>query len=64
MSDDLDLLRQIISQGGKKQTFRPIDTPRYQRLVDLGWLTAFNTSAQDVIYEVTEAGRAAGKAIG
>jgi hypothetical protein len=64
MNDDLDLLRKIIAQGGKKHTSGTIDRSGYQRLVDAGWLNAFNSDVHDVFYEVTEAGRTAGRAIG
>ena len=64
MGDDLDLLRKIIARGGKKFTSGAIDRSGYQRLVDSGWLNAFHTDTQDVLYEVTETGRLAGKAIG
>lgn len=64
MGDDLDLLRKIIARGGKKFTSSAIDRSGYQRLVDAGWLNAFHTGIHDVLYEVTETGRLAGKAIG
>ena len=64
MGDDIDLLRKIMAQGGKKYTTGAIDRSGYQRLVDAGWLNVFSTDTQEVIYEVTKAGRAAGKAIG
>lgn len=64
MYDDLDLLRKIIAQGGKKFTTGAVDRSGYQRLVDAGWLNAFHTDVRNVLYEVTETGRLAGKAIG
>jgi hypothetical protein len=64
MSDDLDVLREIIAQGGKKRTSGLIDRSGYQRLVDAGWLNAVSKSAHDVSYEVTKAGRLAAKAMG
>jgi hypothetical protein len=58
-NEDLELLRKIIAQGGKKSTEGAIDRSRYQRLVDLGWLNAFVTNINEVQYEVTEQGKAA-----
>jgi hypothetical protein len=62
MSDDLDLLREIIAQGGK--TSGLIDPSGYQRLVDAGWLNAVSKSANDVSYEVTRAGRLVARSMG
>ena len=64
MDDDIDLLRKIIARGWRKYTTSAIDRSGYQRLVDAGWLTVFRIDGQEMIYEVTRAGRAAGKAIG
>ena len=64
MSDDLDLLREIIAQGGKKRTSGLIDRSGYQRLVDAGWLNAVSKSAHDVSYEVTRAGRLVARSMG
>ena len=38
-NDDLKLIREIVAHGGRKYTAGNIDRSRYQRLVDLGWLT-------------------------
>jgi hypothetical protein len=57
--EDIKLLRRIVSGGGRKYTAGNIDRGRYDRLVDLGWLTPFKTSISDVEYHVTEKGRAA-----
>jgi uncharacterized protein DUF3860 len=56
---DIDLIRQIVASGGRKYTAGNIDRSRYDRLVDLGWLTPFKTNISDVEYQVTEKGRAA-----
>ena len=53
---DLELIRRIASQGGRKYTAGNIDRQKYERLVDLGWLKATPTNVSDVIYEVTAAG--------
>jgi hypothetical protein len=36
---DLKLIRQIVASDGRKYTAGNIDRSRYDRLVDLGWLT-------------------------
>ena len=58
--EDLRLIRQIVASGGRKYTAGNIDRSRYDRLVDLGWLTPFKTNIiSDVEDQVTEKGRAA-----
>lgn len=56
---DVDLIRQIVASGGRKYTAGNIDRSRYDRLVDLGWLTPFKTNISDVEYQVTDKGREA-----
>ena len=56
---DLELIRRIASTGGKKYTAGNIDRQKYQRLVALGWLTEASVNISDVLYEVTDAGKAA-----
>jgi hypothetical protein len=56
--EDLKLIRQIVASGGRKYTAGNIDRSRYDRLVDLGWLTPFKTNMSDVEYQTTEQGRA------
>ena len=56
--EDIKLLRRIVVGGGRKYTAGNIDRTRYDRLVDLGWLTPFKTNVSDVEYHVTEKGRA------
>jgi hypothetical protein len=55
--DDLRLLREIVEQGGSKYTAGNIDRRKYERLVELGWLTATSPNISDVVYEVTVKGR-------
>jgi hypothetical protein len=62
--EDIKLLRRIVAGGGRKYTAGNIDRSRYDRLVDLGWLTPFKTNISDVEYQVTEKGRAAAVANG
>ena len=57
--EDIKLIRQIVASDGRKYTAGNIDRGRYNRLVDLGWLTPFKTNISDVEYQVTEKGRAA-----
>ena len=57
--DDLKLIRQIVASGGRKYTAGNVDRARYDRLVDLGWLTPFKANISDVEYQATENGRAA-----
>jgi hypothetical protein len=38
---DLRLIRQIVASDGRKYTAANIDPSRYDRLVDMGWLTPF-----------------------
>ena len=52
--EDLKLIRQIVASGGRKYTAGNIDRSKYDRLVDMGWLTPFRTNISDVIYDVTE----------
>ena len=56
--EDLILLREIAAQGGKRYTAGNVDRRRYQRLVDAGFLMANTVNVSDVLYELTEAGRA------
>jgi hypothetical protein len=58
-NDDLKLIREIVAHGGRKYTAGNIDRTRYQRLVDLGWLTPFIVNISDVEYVATEQGVAA-----
>ena len=37
--EDIKLLRRIVAGGGRKYTAGNVDRSRYDRLVDLGWLT-------------------------
>ena len=60
--EDIELLRRIVAGGGRKYTAGNIDRSRYDRLVDLGWLTPFKTNIGDVEYHVTEKGRVASAA--
>ncbi len=39
--EDIKLLQRIVAGGGRKYTAGNIDRSRYDRLVDLGWLTPF-----------------------
>ena len=57
--EDIKLLRRIVAGGGRKYTAGNVDRSRYDRLVDLGWLTPFKTNISDVEYQVAEKGRAA-----
>ena len=57
--EDLKLIRQIVASGGRKYTAGNVDRTRYDRLVDMGWLTPFKTNISDVEYQVTDKGRAA-----
>jgi len=56
--EDLKLIRQIVDSDGRKYTTGNVDRSRYDRLVDLGWLTAIKTNDSDVEYHVTDRGRA------
>ena len=56
---DLKLIREIVSHGGRKYTAGNIDRTRYERLVDLGWLTPFVNNMSDIEYIATEPGRIA-----
>jgi hypothetical protein len=56
---DLELIRKIAAAGGRKYTAGNLDRGKYQRLVALGWLTEVSVNISDVVYEVTEAGKAA-----
>ena len=53
------LIRQIVASGGRKYTAGNIDRSKYDRLVDMGWLTPFKTNISDVEYQATDKGRAA-----
>ena len=57
--EDIKLLQRIVAGGGRKYTAGNVDRSKYNRLVDLGWLTPFETNISDVEYQVTEKGRAA-----
>jgi hypothetical protein len=54
---DLKLIRQIVASDGRKYTAGNIDRSRYDRLVDMGWLTSFKMNISDVEYQVTQKGR-------
>jgi hypothetical protein len=57
LDDDRKLLCKLIEQGGRKYTAGSIDRRKYERLVELGWLTATSANVSDVLYEVTDKGR-------
>ena len=57
--EDLKLIRQIVASDGRKYTAGNIDRSRYDRLVEMGWLTPLKRSISDVEYQATEKGRAA-----
>ncbi len=57
--DDVKLILQIVAGGGRKYTAGNVDRRKYERLVELGWLTSASPNTSDVEYQVTEAGRAA-----
>jgi hypothetical protein len=52
--EDLKLIRQIIADGCRKYTAGNSDRRKYDRLVDLGWLTSSATNIGDVEYNATE----------
>jgi len=56
--EDLKLIRQIVASDGRKYTAGNIDRSKYDRLVDMGWLTPFKTNVSDVEYQPTDEGRA------
>jgi hypothetical protein len=58
-SEDIELLRKIVEQGGSKYTAGNIDRRKYESLVEQGWLTRFSPNIGDIVYEVTESGKAA-----
>jgi hypothetical protein len=60
-NDDLKLIHEIVMHGGRKYTAGNIDRTRYQRLVDLGWLTSVATNISDVEYVATDQGKEAAK---
>jgi hypothetical protein len=57
--EDIKLLRRIVAGGGRKYTAGNVDRSKYDRLVDMGWLTPFKTNNSDVEYQATDRGRAA-----
>jgi hypothetical protein len=57
--EDLKLISQIVAGGCRKYTVGDVDRRGYDRLVDLGWLTALRTNDRDVEYHATDSGRAA-----
>jgi hypothetical protein len=60
--DDITLIRQIVAAGGRKCTAGNVDRRKYDRLLDLGWLTSTATNISDVEYYAAEKGRAAARA--
>jgi hypothetical protein len=58
-TENLNLIRKIVLQGGRKYTAGNIDRDKYKLLVDLGWLTPFNVNSSDVEYVATDLGRTA-----
>jgi hypothetical protein len=57
--EDLELIRDIVLNGGRKYKAGNIDRSRYERLVDLGWLTPVIVNKSDVVYDATDQGIAA-----
>jgi hypothetical protein len=56
--EDLKLIRQIVASGGRKYTAGNIDRSKYDRLVDMGWLTpSRQTSATPSIRPQIRAGQ-------
>jgi hypothetical protein len=52
-----------VEQGGSKYTAGNIYRRKYESLVEQGWLTRFGRNIADVVYEVTESGKAAAASI-
>ena len=48
-------------EGGRRYTSGNVDRSRFRRLVNLGWLNAFPTNMNEVMYQVTQRGKAAAK---
>ena len=61
--NDFRLIREIVAQGGSRHTSGNVDRRKYQRLVELGWLARFCPSVSDVVYTVTQRGKAAAKRV-
>ena len=61
--NDFKLIREIVAQGGCRHTSGKVDRRKYQRLVELGWLARFCPSVSDVVYTVTQRGKAAAKRV-
>jgi hypothetical protein len=57
--EGLELIREIVLHGGAKYTAGNIDRSKYQRLVDLGWLSPLIMNKTDIAYETTKAGEVA-----
>ena len=55
-TENLNLIRKIVLQGGRKYTAGNIDRDKYKLLVDLGWLAPFNVNSSDVEYVATDLG--------
>ena len=53
------MIRRLATTGSRKYTAGNIDRRKNQRLVALGWLTEASVNISDVLYEVTDAGKAA-----
>jgi hypothetical protein len=50
----------MISQNADRRVQASQQRGKYDRLVNLGWLTSSATNVSDVQYQITEKGRAAG----
>ena len=61
--NDFRLIREIVAQGGSRRTSGNVDRWKYERLVELGWLARFCPNVSDVVYAVTQRGKAAAKRV-
>ena len=59
ITEGLELVREIVANGGTKYTAGKIDRSRYEALVDLGWLRSIRMNKIDIAYVATEQGIAA-----
>jgi hypothetical protein len=57
--EDHKLIRKIVAGGGRKYTAGNIDRRKYDRLVDLDFLTSTAANMSDIEYQVTETGQSA-----
>lgn len=58
-ADDFKLIRDIQTNGGRRQVFGAREQRPFENLVELGWLKRSSVDPRSTHYQITERGTAA-----